>query len=57
MDRIAWLKPLLGHIDSDTRESTSRLLGMACAAISTSAASALMSELASSVTGTHLRFV
>ncbi|KAG1338330.1 hypothetical protein COCNU_04G006360 [Cocos nucifera] len=55
-DRIAWLKPLLGHIDSDTRESASRVLGMACSAISTSAASALISELASSVTGTHLRF-
>nr|XP_010922049.1 proteasome adapter and scaffold protein ECM29 isoform X3 [Elaeis guineensis] len=55
-DRIAWLKSLLGHIDSDTRESVSRLLGMTCTAISTSAASDLISELASSVNGTHLRF-
>lgn len=55
-DRISWLKPLLGHVDSDTRESASRLLGMACSAISTSAASALISELASSTTGAHIRF-
>lgn len=50
-ERISWLKVLLGHIDSDTRESASRLLGIACSAISDSAAASLVSDLASSVGG------
>ncbi|XP_020242083.1 proteasome-associated protein ECM29 homolog isoform X2 [Asparagus officinalis] len=56
-ERISWLKVLLGHIDSDTRESASRLLGIACSAISNSAASSLVSDIASSVGGKQtLRF-
>ncbi|XP_058078401.1 uncharacterized protein LOC131226734 [Magnolia sinica] len=55
--RISWLKQLLGHVDSDTRESASRLLGIACSALSASSASALISELVSSISGAHkLRF-
>lgn len=56
-ERISWLKILLGHVDSDTRESASRLLGIACSAISTSIASNFISELVSSVSGKQmLRF-
>ncbi|KAF5195325.1 Proteasome-associated ecm29, partial [Thalictrum thalictroides] len=55
--QISWLKQLLGHVDSDTRESAARLLGIACSSLSTSDASALISELISSVSGTKkLRF-
>ncbi|XP_077218029.1 ARM repeat superfamily protein isoform X2 [Tasmannia lanceolata] len=55
--RISWLKNLLGHVDSDTRESASRLLGMASSALSSSAASSLICDLVSSISGTHkLRF-
>lgn len=56
-ERLSWLKSFLGHVDSDTRESASRLLGVACSAISTAAASTLISELVSSVSGKQtLRF-
>eukprot|EP00268_Persea_americana_P062214 TRINITY_DN795_c0_g1_i5.p1 TRINITY_DN795_c0_g1~~TRINITY_DN795_c0_g1_i5.p1 ORF type:complete len:1799 (+),score=364.65 TRINITY_DN795_c0_g1_i5:189-5585(+) len=55
--RISWLKQLLGHVDSDTRESAARLLGIACSSLSTSTASDLICELVSTVNGTHrLRF-
>ncbi|XP_020113729.1 proteasome-associated protein ECM29 homolog isoform X2 [Ananas comosus] len=57
VDRLHWLKSLIGHIDPDTREAASRLLGLACSALSTSAASILISELVSSLGGSHkLRF-
>lgn len=57
-ERISWLKLLLGHIDSDTRVSASRLLGIASSAISISQVSSLLNELASSIIGTKiLRFV
>ncbi|CAL9128643.1 uncharacterized protein LOC103992459 [Musa acuminata AAA Group] len=56
-ERLSWLKPLLGHIDSGTRESVSRLLGIACSALPTSAACALLSDVLSPIGGTHmLRF-
>ncbi|ERM99116.1 proteasome-associated protein ECM29 homolog isoform X2 [Amborella trichopoda] len=45
--RISWLKKFLSHVDIDTRESTSRLLGIACSALTASAASELISELCS----------
>uniref|UniRef100_A0A1D1XKS2 Proteasome-associated protein ECM29 n=1 Tax=Anthurium amnicola TaxID=1678845 RepID=A0A1D1XKS2_9ARAE len=50
--RISWLKQLLGHIDADTRESASRLLGIACSAISTDVMSTLIGELLSSIDST-----
>ncbi|KAH7672010.1 proteasome component ECM29 protein [Dioscorea alata] len=56
-ERISWLKLLLSHIDSDTRVSASRLLGIASSAISISQVSSLLNELASSIIGTKmLRF-
>ncbi|KAF8398207.1 hypothetical protein HHK36_017133 [Tetracentron sinense] len=55
--KVLWLKQLLGHLDSDTRESAARLLGIACSTLSTSIASVLISELLPSIGGTHkLRF-
>ncbi|KAF6155314.1 hypothetical protein GIB67_019840 [Kingdonia uniflora] len=55
--QISWLKQLLDHVDPDTRESAARLLGIACSSPSTSATSALISELVSSISGTKkLRF-
>ncbi|XP_010271892.1 PREDICTED: proteasome-associated protein ECM29 homolog isoform X2 [Nelumbo nucifera] len=54
--KIFWLKQLLSHLDSDTRESAARLLGIACSALSTSAASDIISELLSSIGGNKLRF-
>ncbi|KAL5994756.1 hypothetical protein ACLOJK_024810 [Asimina triloba] len=50
-ERISWLKQLLGHVDSETRESAARLFGIACSALSSSAASVLISELVPMVTG------
>ncbi|KAJ6794863.1 proteasome-associated protein ECM29-like protein isoform X3 [Iris pallida] len=56
-ERITWLKVLLSHINSETRESAARLLGMTCSAISMSAASTLISDLTTSFCGTNvLRF-
>ncbi|OVA18531.1 Proteasome stabiliser ECM29 [Macleaya cordata] len=56
-ERLSWLKQLLGHVDSDTRESVARLLGIACSSLPTSATSALISELVSSIGGSkNLRF-
>ncbi|KAL6906048.1 hypothetical protein ACP4OV_003649 [Aristida adscensionis] len=48
-DRILWLRNLLGHVDSDAREAASRLLGVASAALSSSAALHLLSELTSTL--------
>jgi len=47
VERLPWLKQFLGHIDSDTRESISRLLGITCSALSISSASVLIQELCS----------
>ncbi|URE19654.1 Proteasome-associated protein ECM29 [Musa troglodytarum] len=56
-ERLSWLKPLLGHIDSGTRESVSRLLGIACSALPTSAVCTLLSDVLSRIGGSHmLRF-
>ncbi|KAK1280870.1 hypothetical protein QJS04_geneDACA015003 [Acorus gramineus] len=55
--KISWARQLLGHVDSATRESASRLLGITCSAISAVEASALISDLVSSINGTQkLRF-
>ncbi|KAJ4979048.1 hypothetical protein NE237_009828 [Protea cynaroides] len=55
--KVLWLKQLLGHLDFETRESAARLLGIACSALSNSDAAAFISELVSSINGTHnLRF-
>ncbi|KAH0466003.1 hypothetical protein IEQ34_006106 [Dendrobium chrysotoxum] len=55
--RLPWLKLLLGHVDFDTRESASRLLGIACSEISTTEAIALTTDLVSTITQTKsLRF-
>ncbi|KAL6641935.1 hypothetical protein ACP70R_020116 [Stipagrostis hirtigluma subsp. patula] len=48
-DRIHWLRTLLGHVESDAREAASRLLGIASAALSSSAAVNLLSELTSTL--------
>ncbi|KAJ0985238.1 hypothetical protein J5N97_003594 [Dioscorea zingiberensis] len=56
-EQMSWLKLLLGHIDSDTRVSASRLLGMASSATSISQVSSLLSEFTSLISGTKmLRF-
>ncbi|KAK1292730.1 hypothetical protein QJS10_CPB17g01685 [Acorus calamus] len=51
--KISWVRQLLGHVDSATRESASRLLGITCSAISSVEASALISDLVSSINGTQ----
>lgn len=56
--KISWVKQLLSHLDWDTRESAARLLGIVSTALPFSESSALISELVSSISGTHkLRFV
>ncbi|MCL7022732.1 hypothetical protein MKW94_004116 [Papaver nudicaule] len=56
-EKVLWLKKLLGHVDSDTRESAARLLGIACSSLSTPTTSTLISELISSISGVkNLRF-
>ncbi|CAN8246973.1 unnamed protein product, partial [Cochlearia groenlandica] len=47
--KIVWLKRLLSHTDLSTRESASRLLGMASCALSDAESCSLLSELISSV--------
>ncbi|KAL1208896.1 hypothetical protein V5N11_010573 [Cardamine amara subsp. amara] len=47
--KIAWLRRLLSHTDLSTRESASRLLGMASCALSDTESCSLLSELISSV--------
>ncbi|KAH9316636.1 hypothetical protein KI387_025263, partial [Taxus chinensis] len=46
-ERLPWLKQYLGHIDTDTRESIARLMGITCLALSASSASVLIQELCS----------
>ncbi|KAK9169653.1 hypothetical protein Syun_001793 [Stephania yunnanensis] len=56
-NKLPWIKQLLNHVDSDTRESAARLLGIACSSLSISASSDLILELVSSISGTKkLRF-
>uniref|UniRef100_A0A1J3GWL5 Proteasome-associated protein ECM29-like protein n=1 Tax=Noccaea caerulescens TaxID=107243 RepID=A0A1J3GWL5_NOCCA len=47
--KIVWLRRLLSHTDLSTRESASRLLGMASCALSDTESCSLLSELISSV--------
>lgn len=47
--KIVWLRRLLSHTDLSTRESASRLLGMASCALSDAESCSLLSELISSV--------
>ncbi|KAJ9146595.1 hypothetical protein P3X46_028837 [Hevea brasiliensis] len=55
--RISWLKQLLSHVDLDTRESSARLLGIACSALPSPASSDLIYEMLSLVSVTNnLRF-
>ncbi|XP_010474525.1 PREDICTED: proteasome-associated protein ECM29 homolog [Camelina sativa] len=47
--KIMWLRGLLSHTDLSTRESVSRLLGMASCALSDAESCSLLSELVSSI--------
>uniref|UniRef100_A0A0E0F2B9 EF-hand domain-containing protein n=1 Tax=Oryza meridionalis TaxID=40149 RepID=A0A0E0F2B9_9ORYZ len=47
VNRLLWLRTLLGHVDADAREATSRLLGITSSALSSTAALDLLSELTS----------
>ncbi|KAG6414017.1 hypothetical protein SASPL_126733 [Salvia splendens] len=56
-EKVSWLKQYLSHLDYDTRESMARLLGMTSSSLPISAATELISELTSSISGTQkLRF-
>lgn len=48
-DKVPWLKQYLGHIDFDTRESVSRLLGIASCALPLDTLSNVVQDLISSV--------
>lgn len=52
VERISWLKQLMGHVDYDTRESASRLLGMTCSVASTDVVSTLVGDFILSIRGT-----
>lgn len=55
--RISWLKQLLGHVDSNTRESAARLLGISCSSLSSTSAADLICELVAMICGPRkLRF-
>nr|CBX24400.1 hypothetical_protein [Oryza glaberrima] len=47
VNRLLWLRTLLGHVDANAREATSRLLGITSSALSSTAALDLLSELTS----------
>lgn len=51
--KVSWIKNFLSHIDIDTRESAARLLGIASSALTTSASSAVIEELLTSINGIH----
>ncbi|KAJ3681025.1 hypothetical protein LUZ60_015514 [Juncus effusus] len=56
-ENLEWLKKLLNHIDSDTREAASRLIGISISALPSSSASEFLSELISSIKNSQkLRF-
>ncbi|XP_020599416.1 proteasome-associated protein ECM29 homolog isoform X2 [Phalaenopsis equestris] len=55
-DRLSWLQIFWSHVDFDTREAASRLLGIACSTISSTEAAALTTELLSSINTKLLRF-
>ncbi|GER40722.1 ARM repeat superfamily protein [Striga asiatica] len=55
--KVLWIKQYLTHLDSDTREAMSRLLGIASSALPISSSSELIGEIISSISGmTKLRF-
>nr|XP_010313220.1 proteasome adapter and scaffold protein ECM29 isoform X1 [Solanum lycopersicum] len=57
VDKVAWMKQFLGHIDLDTRESISRLIGIASCSLPLRSLSDLISELIASISTTpKLRF-
>ncbi|GAA0159929.1 scaffold/adaptor protein [Lithospermum erythrorhizon] len=51
-DKVLWLKKLLDHIDSDTRESAARLLGFASSSLPISASADLVNQLSASIGAT-----
>ncbi|KAF8017189.1 hypothetical protein BT93_H2396 [Corymbia citriodora subsp. variegata] len=56
-NKLPWLKQLPSHRDIDTRETAACLLGMASSSLPVTAASALISELVSSISGSRkIRF-
>ncbi|CAA6669169.1 unnamed protein product [Spirodela intermedia] len=50
-ERISWLKQLVGHVDYETRESASRLLGITCSIVPTDVVSNLVGDFLLSVRG------
>ena len=52
VDKVAWMKQFLGHIDLDTRESISRLIGIASCSLPLRSLSDLISELIASISTT-----
>ncbi|KAJ8543860.1 hypothetical protein K7X08_025478 [Anisodus acutangulus] len=57
VDKVAWMKQFLGHIDFDTRESISRLIGIASCSLPLHSLSDLISELIALIgTAPKLRF-
>ncbi|CAA7406117.1 unnamed protein product [Spirodela intermedia] len=50
-ERISWLKQLVGHVDHETRESASRLLGITCSIVPIDVVSNLVGDFLLSVRG------
>lgn len=53
VNRLHWLRTLLGHVDLDAREAASRLLGITSSALSSTAALDLLFELTSTFDQNH----
>ncbi|KAI9114257.1 hypothetical protein K1719_014907 [Acacia pycnantha] len=51
--KVSWIKQLLSHVDSDTRESFARLLGIVSSALPLLESSDVISELTSAIRSTH----
>ncbi|XP_028798613.1 proteasome adapter and scaffold protein ECM29 [Neltuma alba] len=51
--KVSWIKQLLSHVDSDTREAIARLLGIVSSALPLPASSDVISELTSAIGSTH----
>lgn len=51
--KVSWIKQLLSHVDSDTRECFARLLGIVSSALPLPESSGVISELTSAVGSTH----
>ncbi|WCJ20554.1 Proteasome adapter and scaffold protein ECM29 [Euphorbia peplus] len=55
--RVSWLRQLLSHVDFNTRESSARIIGIACSDLPIAASSNLLTELVSSISSSNnLRF-